>query len=247
MRALYRNRLAWSGLAAMGLLVLTAPLAGATGVPFSETPSYAAFGGHADLGHQSTFLSGNGTSKIGVPAAFSVATGVARLGLHSEAGSTGNAGLQLWSGVRNVSFRCGASCTPGKQLVTIGWNLTWSAHVNSTCPSMSTLSWIHASVVVNLSAIVVDRSTSPAKVVASDSMKVYAKTLITAGAASAHRTHVYLQTFKVPLAAGDKYQILAVVYATTYAAALTSSCGSGAFATVGSAAHPAVLEGIRVA
>lgn len=243
-----RPHTAGIGLLAAGALLLLAPLAGATSPPFTATPSYAPYGGLPHVGHFVIQATGSGSNHIGVAPTFGVATGIGRSAQRSESVGLGTYSIEVWTGVENVSFSCTITCTTGNHSVTLLWNLTWTAHVNSTCPAPATHVWVHASVLLNLSALVLDFATSPPSVAAINSVPIWAHVITTPVSHSYGTNHLYTEKFPVPLVKGDHYTILGYVLATTYAASVAgAACGSGAIATIGSTSHPSVLDEIKIA
>lgn len=243
-----RSRVAGAGLFAVVALFLLAPLASAATPPVTFTPGYHRYGGSADTGRFVDDASGNGTNHVAIGPRFVVGQGIARSTQLSEANRTGVYSISVWTGVQNISFRCRQSCATGSVNVTIVWNLTWSARLNSTCPGGFALSWVHSSAALSVNATVLDLTSSPPTVVASHSLRVFGHLLLSPGTHRDGKTQVYLEKFQLPLVHGDAYALQAYVYATTYAAAITSTtCGSSSVLKVGSLSHPSVLEGIKIA
>ncbi len=243
-----RRASAIAGLFALGAVLLLVPIAGATSPPFTAMPSYARYGGLPHIGHFALTASGSGSNRIGVGPRFNVTTGYGRSAQRSESVGLGTYSIEVWTGVENVSFTCAApGCATGKPTVYVGWNLTWTAHLNSSCPASATFAWVHSSVVLNLSALVLDLSTSPYSVAAINSQTIWSHAITTPVSKSFGRTQYYRERFKVPLVQGDSYTILAYVLATTYAHSVAgAACGSGAVATIGASTHPTQLSSIAI-
>jgi hypothetical protein len=132
--AMRASRVAWAGgaFALITVLLLAAPLVSAAPPPFTYTPPYKHDGGSVYTG---SLVGGlvSGFNKILRNPTFSLKTGNASFSIQSFASTGGDAVLQVWAGVRNISFKCPASCVTGNYLVSVDWNLTWSIHLNTTC------------------------------------------------------------------------------------------------------------------
>ncbi len=247
-RPLGRSRVGGLLLGSLALLLLVLPTSGGSAVPFTATASFARFGGAAHTGSLVLNRSGRGSDRVGTTPGFTAATGGVRSSQRSETVGLGAYGIEVWAGVGGLGFRCGAGCASGPHTVSITWNLTWIAHLNSTCSSPTVHGWIHSQIRVNLSAVVFDRSTNPATAIARNVTPIYDRWLIAPGSLNSKARHRYVERFRVDLVAGGYYAVTALVVETTYAHSVAGAgCGSGAFASLGTPSQPSSLVSIRVA
>lgn len=243
------GRATWAvgGLAIVAVLIVTSSSAGATSPPFLARPSYAAYGGLALVGHSSATGTGTGYNRIGVAPAFNVTTGDDRQGQSSLAVRSGAFGIDVHSGLQNLSFVCGSGCANGTFLVTVDWNATWYGHLNSSCAGNASGTLVLAAVALGIQASVVDVTTRTTA--GTTLLTLYSHSLLARGSASDRKTAAtYLIKFNATLTKGNSYTFLTDFEAYTYAkanAAATSVCGSGAIARVG-VARASVLEWAKV-
>lgn len=225
------------GLALLATLLLMAPMASATTPPFTATPSYVPYGGTHYLGVHVVLASGSGYNKETVAPAFSAVTGHLHEGMESVATNSGTFWLQSWAGLRNLTVNCPANCAAGNRTITVTWNLTWTAILNSSCNGTASNPVVLSSANVSLVAQFIDWSTTPATLVGSSSLVLYHHNLLGAGqTGSGAKGKVYVQTFTANLASGSYNTIRAVVLEQTYAdanAPAGSVCTSWAKAGTG--------------
>lgn len=243
-----RQRWGISGLAIVGAVLAVASMASATSVPpFNATPSYAAYGGLADVGHSSASGTGTGSNKIGTSPKFADATGADKQGQTSTASGTGAYGIDVHSGLYNLSFVCSAPCSTGKVTVTIDWNASWYAHLTSNCPGASNGSIQLGAIGAAITSSVIDETTGA--VTGSNLTTFFSHSLLVGGAISGSRTsHTYLIKFKAGLTRGDSYTVVTYfeIYTYAHAASLPGAvCSSTATARVG-VANPTYLESVSV-
>jgi hypothetical protein len=244
------SKLRWgmSGLAVLGAVLAVASMASATATPpFTATPSYAAYGGLPNVGHTGASASGTGSNSIGTPPKFVVATGVDKQGQTSTASGSGAYGIDVHSGIYNLSFVCSSPCSTGTVTVTIDWNTSWYAHLTSTCAGAANGSIELGALAAAITSSVVDESTG--SVSGSNLLILFSHILLVGGTVNGGKSsHNYDIKFKAGLTKGDSYTVVTYFEIYTYAHAVSSpaaGCSSTANARVG-VVTPTILESVRV-
>jgi hypothetical protein len=244
-----RVRWGMSGLAVLGAVLAVASMASATATPpFTATPSYAAYGGLANVGHTSASGSGTGSNTIGTPPKFVVSTGADKQGQTSTASGSGAYGIDVHSGIYNLSFVCSAPCSTGTVNVAIDWNTSWYAHLTSNCPGASNGSIQLGALAAAITSSVIDETT--ATVAGSNLLTFFSHSLLVGGTVNGGKTsHNYFIKFKAGLTRGDSYTVVTYFEIYTYAHAVSSpaagGCTSTATARVG-VVNPTILESVKV-
>jgi hypothetical protein len=237
-----------SGLVFLGALLAVASMTSATATPpFVATPSYAAYGGLPNVGHSGVTATGTGSNTIGTPPKFLVSTGVDKQGQTSTASGSGAYGIDVNSGIYNLSFSCSVNCSTGTATVTIDWNASWYTHLTSSCPGATNGSVDLGAIAVGITSSVIDQTTS--SVAGSKLLTLFTHTLLVGGTVNGGKTaHNYLIKFKAGLTKGDSYTVVTYFEAYTYAHAVSgpaAMCGSTATARVG-VVTPTILESVKV-
>jgi hypothetical protein len=238
-----------SGLAVFGVVLVVASMASATATPpFTATPSYAAYGGLANVGHSSASGSGMGSNTIGTSPTFVVSTGVDKQGQTSTASGTGAYGIDVHSGIYNLSFDCTTRCSTGTAAVTIDWNTSWYAHLTSNCPGAANGSIQLGALAAGITSSIIDETT--ATVVGSKLLTFFDHSLLVGGTINGGRaSHNYIIKFNAALTKGDSYTVVTYFEIYTYAHAvggLTAVCSSTSYARVG-VVTPTILEWVKIA
>jgi len=244
------SRVRWgvSALVVLGALLAVTSVGAASAVPpFTATPSYSAYGGLPDVGHSGATASGSGSNTIGTAPKFVVSTGVDKQGQTSTASGAGAYGIDVHSGIYNLSFVCTAHCPTGNATVTIDWNVSWYAHLTSNCPGATNGSVVLGSLAAGITSSVVDETT--ATVAGSSLLTLFSHTLLVGGTVNGGKTtHLYVIKFKAGLVKGDSYTVVTYFEIYTFAHALSSpaaSCTSTSQARVG-VVTPTTLASVKV-
>jgi hypothetical protein len=237
-----------SGLAVLGVVLAVASMTSATATPpFTATPSYAAYGGLPDVGHTGASGSGTGSNTIGTAPKFVVATGIDKQGQTSTASGSGTYGIDVHSGIYNLSFVCANRCSTGNATVTIDWNASWYAHLTSNCAGASNGSIELGALAAGITSAVIDETT--ATVAGSTLLTFFSHILLVGSTVNGGKTsHTYVIKFTAALTKGDSYTIDSYFEIYTFAHAVSlpgAVCTSTANARVG-VVTPTILESVKV-
>lgn len=232
----------------LGALLAVASMASATATPpFTAAPSYASYGGLPNVGHSSASGSGTGSNKIGTSPTFKVSTGVDKQGQTSTASGSGTYGIDVHSGIYNLSFDCSTHCTTGTAVVSIDWNTSWYAHLTSTCAGAANGSIELGGLAAAITSSVIDETT--ATVAGSKLLTFFSHILLVSGTFTGGKaTHSYVIKFNANLTKGDAYTVVTYFEIYTYAHAVSNPgavCTSTASARVG-VVTPTTLEWVKV-
>jgi hypothetical protein len=243
-----RTTWAVSSFALLTTLLFVANLASASASPpFTATPSYAPYGGLAFVGHSIGFSTGTGSNKVPVAPSFKVASGRDRQSQLSQSIGSGTHSVDVYSGLENLSFFCAARCANGTYRVTVDWNVSWYAHLNSSCPGVSSGAVVLAAINMSYIASVVDETN--ASIAGTGLVTLYSHSLSVAGKATGGKaTTPYPLKFTASLTHGSSYTIVTYFEVLTWAEAaggVTAVCSSTANARIG-VVTATTLESIKI-
>ncbi len=240
----------FSGSLSLGLAVFVATLfavsgtSAAAGVPLSVGPSYAREGASPYTGYTVDAHSGSGLNNLSVRPVFKISTGFTNESQRSETKDVGTYALSVFSGLQNVSVKCGKSCSTATYLVSISWNLTPHWSVYTTCAA-GTGSVVYSLVNITAVGLLRDVSASPVLTVGSNSSLQRIAYLTGSGTGSGGVTHAFSLTFSAPLVKHQRYQLGAYLDVETYTDSYRG-CDSIATATISTPTHPTLLTGISI-
>ncbi len=221
-----------AGLAALCVLL---PLASASPTTlFVATPSYSHFGASRDVGSSVASSTGTGYNAVLKGPSFSPRTGIEKESQLSRANLSGLYSLEVWSGLTNLTFHCGANCTTGNHTVTLNWTLSWSIHTASDCPTYGGSGRFLTKVGVNIVAKVLTGSAaSPTTVGATLYVVEYHHQANGIPYRTGATRGVYAVMLTADLTSGHSYVIQSWVEIETAAFAWTGGCHSAATASSG--------------